>query len=234
MALLRKGPGTYYVRRNGPGDYQLGTHKQALAHLRQSPEKTLEDAAQIRAEGLLVTAVDNSGGSLDRGDAPIAPIDETVVWPSNWRIPIVHGNQKYYHSFYDQQSASTQTLTGSSPQDLVNRFNDLYHADAKVTHYLDSLPRVQDPAPIAKPVPVAPTVPGRVLRPGSVTISEDEMLELEAERAEREQYVAKPPANFEYEEFYSFQSAKEIQKRAKIDPAFLAWVESSAPTSSQS
>ena len=72
MALLRKSTGIYYVRRNGPGDYQLGTHRQALAFLRQSPEKALQEAVQMRAEGLTVEPVDDSGGSLEHNDSETA------------------------------------------------------------------------------------------------------------------------------------------------------------------
>lgn len=157
MAKIRLA-GATYARRNGKS-FQAVSWNSAGEF---TNEEALRVSAYLRSHGLEATAITDSGGhSLEPELSNKTPVDETIVWPAEWRLsPIEKISSGYVYRFFDYVTSTDQTISGRSPQEVVDKLHTINHPIC--SRLIETLPIVEPPP--AELPPAIPQAPQRRLR----------------------------------------------------------------------
>jgi hypothetical protein len=220
MSLVKRADGMYLIRQE---PLQFGTLNQARSFFKIGLQNALDLAADLRRASIECYAASDAGTISDPNYVePTATTDLTVRWPGDWQVEIEElGPSRYVIRFVDEFQVQ-RTVLGRSPHEAIDKIQMQSLVDPAVRNYLESITPVPEVAPAPAPETEAPR---KFLRPGDRAITEQDLVEMEARRAEF-QKPKTPPIQIEYQNFYEKSSSAAIKDRLRSDPEFLDWLNS--------
>jgi hypothetical protein len=222
MAIIKRADGMFLIRQE---PLQWGTAKQARSFFAIGLQSALDLSAQLRAAGIEAYASSDSGNIQDPSFVPQKETtDLTVRWPSTWQTEIEElGPNRFCIRFVDEFRVS-RAVIGRTPQEAVDKLQMQSLVDPAVRNYLQSITPQEPEAVVPVAAPVS-TTPRKFLRPGDRAITEQDLAEMEARRAES-QKPKTPPQEVEYSQYWNSNSISIAAKkeRSRNDPGFLAWL----------
>ena len=176
-------------------------------------EEALRISADLRSRGFQATAIADGGGhSLERELSIKAPVDETIAWPAEWRLsPIEKISSGYVYRFFDYVTSTDQTISGRSPQAVVDKLHTINHPI--YSRLIETLPIVEPP-----PAELPPAIEQAVQR----RLRDADLRAIPVAMPERPPDThAEGRRSIEFEAYVDSLSAAELKEKMK-DKTFVA------------
>lgn len=218
MAQIKISDGSYILNYYGTNS-PLQTTFSLSAAVRHSPTRSPEFCRRVVAEinaanlGRTAMLVSNNGSGYtpETNEATAAPAEREHVW-RGLKISFVKGT--WHTSWRDEQTSQTFTVSGASPQEIIEKITSGIHPG--FNRLLALLPPEEQPAVASAAQETAPAT-NRILRPADADYSVAPTRRINIEPTNN---------NAEYAAFAATSTAKAYQDRCRRDAAFLQWANS--------
>jgi len=196
----------------------------ATVYRGRNQDAAIRIAEMLRAKGVNALAVAKDGRTpIEMVASPSQSAPAQDSRPSSFRgvTPKRMLDGSYKHEWLDRFGQS-RSLSGSTPQECLEKLFVSYQFCEWVRDYTDSLPPEEtESLPVPAVVEQPATTPGRVLRPGSS--SADAQVE---QRIPVPAFRVREDVFSEYQRFTKASSAADLRRRCIAEPAYKVWLDS--------